>query len=417
MNTVLLLLGVVAAAPIDVSVTPIRGSEVAGRLLDVTSQQIIIHTPDGDVTFKSEEILRATPARELTAPPAGEGAGGEEAAIVATLVDGSVAPATQYTVDSGRATVVLLDGTEMTVPTRAIDHVRFMPRTAATFDQWQELLANPRKSDAVVIRKTAAAADGEDQAVDRVALDAPEGVLGNIDASSVGFEFDDSTVNVPRAKVAGVIYFHRTTLTPRDPICRVIDAAGSSWNARSLELKEEVLNGICVSGVRFAIPLEQLAALDYSVGNVDYLSDLPRESVVWKPRRIAGNPPSAHQWFSPKFDTGLYGSVLKLDDEPYEKGLALHSHAEVTYRLTKRYRNLLARVGVDDGFRYEADLELQIYGDNDLIFSRKIKGPDKPFDLDLDMQGIRRLKIVVTFGDDDSDRGDNLNLCNARLTK
>ena len=109
--------------------------------------------------------------------------------------------------------------------------------------------------------------------------------------------------------------------------------------------------------------------------------------------------------------------MLKLDDELYEKGLALHSHGEVSFRLTKRYRSLLARVGVDDGFRYEADLELKIYGDNEVIFSRRITGRDEPFDLELDMQGIHRLKIVVGYGQDNSERGDNLNLCNARLTK
>jgi len=179
-----------------------------------------------------------------------------------------------------------------------------------------------------------------------------------------------------------------------------------------LKLNQDTLSGISASAVRFSVPLARLAALDYSVGNIDYLSDLPRESVVWKPHRSIGTPPSAYRWFSPKFD-----SILTLDDEPYEKGLGLHSHAEVTYRLTKKYRNLLARVGVDDGFRYEADLELRIYGDNKEIFSRRITGRDKPFDLELDMRGIRRLKIVVGVGNDDSERGDNLNLCNARLTK
>lgn len=413
MNTILILLGVLAVSPIDISVTPIRGDEVAGRLVDVTTQQIVIDTPKGNLTLKSEELLVAKSVRESTAPVVPR----EDIGTVVTLIDGSVLHATKYTVDSGRATVLLLDGTEITVPTRAIDHVRLMLPTPATFDQWQDLLKSPRNSDAVVIRKTATTTGDQDQAIAKVALDAPEGVLGDIDESSVGFEFDDSAVKVPRGKIEGVIYFHPTTPTPRDPMCRVIDAGGSRWQARSLKLDEGNLTGICISGVRFKIPLAQLATLDYSVGNMDYLSDLPRESVVWKPRRSAGNPPSAHQWFSPKFDTGLYGSVLKLDDEPYEKGLALHSHGEVTYRLTKRYRNLLARVGVDDGFRYEADLELRIYGDTELIFSRKIKGQDKPFDLELDMQGIRRLKIVVGFGDDDSDRGDNLNLCNARLTK
>lgn len=413
MNTVLILLGVMSVTPLEMSVTPMRGAAVSGRLVEVTTQHIVIETPGGTVTLKSDELLLAKSKRDLAAAPPRD----EDAAMVVALVDGSVLHATKYTVESGRANVTLLDGTEITVPTRAIDYVRLMPWTPATFGQWQELLKNPRKSDAVVIRKTAAAAEGQDQATVKVALDAPEGAVGDIDDSSIGFEFDDSAVKVPLGKVEGVMYFHPTAPTSRDPLCRVIDTAGSRWNARSLQLEEDSLTGICVSGVRFTLPLAQLDALDYSVGNIDFLSDLPRESVVWKPRRSAGNPPSAHQWFSPKFDTGLYGSVLKLEDEPFEKGLALHSHAEVTYRLTKRYRNLLARVGVDDGFRYEADLELVIYGDNEVIFSRKIKGQDAPFDLDLDMAGIRRLKIVVGFGDDDSDRGDNLNLCNARLTK
>jgi hypothetical protein len=33
------------------------------------------------------------------------------------------------------------------------------------------------------------------------------------------------------------------------------------------------------------------------------------------------------------------------------------------------------------------------------------------------MRGVRRLTILVDFGEDGSDLGDHLNLCNARLTK
>lgn len=402
-----------AVTPIEMSVTSMRGDNVTGTLVELTSVQIVIETPDGNRTLKSADLLRAKSTRDLTAPLPRS----ENVATVVTLIDGSVLHAANYTVDTGRASITLLDGSDLTVPTRAIDHVRLMKQTLATAEQWLELLQNPRKSDAVVIRKTADTTDDSNKKTSKVALDATEGVLGKIDESTIEFEFGDSSVNVSRGKVEGVIYFHRTTSASRDPVCRVTDGSGSRWNARSLQLKEDGLHAICVSGVRFTIPLAHVDTLDYSVGNIDYLSDLPRESVIWKPRRVAGTPPSAYRWFSPKFDTGLYGSVLKLDDEPYEKGLALHSHAEVTYRLTKRYRSFLARVGVDDGSRYEADLELQIFGDGKVIFTRKITGRDEPFDLELDMGGIRRLKIVVGYGNDDSERGDNLNLCNARLTK
>jgi hypothetical protein len=400
-----------AVMPIEISVTPMRGDAFAGKLVGITTQQVTIQTAGGTRTLKTNELLILKLPAEMTAPlPLSE-----NVVTVVTLTDGSVLHALKYTVTAARAQVSLLDGTEITIPTRAIDHVRLKPQTPATVEQWREILQGPRKSDAVVIRNTASVNDGPEEAIE-VALDAPEVVLGDIDDSTIGFEFDESPVKMPRSRVHGVIYYHRRVTSSRDPICRVTDATGSRWHVSALSLKEDGLHGVCVAGFRFTIPIEQVTALDYSIGNIDYLSDLPRESVVWRPRRVAGTPPSAHRWYSPKFDRGLFG-VLKLDDETYEKGLALHSHGEVSFRLTKRYRSLLARVGVDDGFRYEADLELKIYGDNEVIFSRRITGRDEPFDLELDMQGIRRLKIVVGYGKDNSERGDNLNLCNARLTK
>ncbi len=413
LNALVIGLTMIAAPSVEVTVTPMRGETVVGTLVDVNTRQVVIGTTAGERTFESSQLLGVEP----TAAAVGPVPRSEKVDTVVTLVDGSVLHARQYAVSRGRATVVLLDDSEVTVSTRAIGHVRMMAVSPATRTQWEQVVASPRQSDAIVIRKTAEAAEGSDPGTAQVALDAPEGVLGEIDEASVRFELDDTPVSVSRRKVQGVIYYHRTTSTPRDPICRLSDASGSHWYVRSLKFEADEMSGITVSGVRFSMPLAKVTMLDYSVGNIGYLSDLPRESVVWKPRRNIVVTPSAERWFGPKFDTGRYGSVLKLDDEAYEKGLALHSYAEVTYRLTKRYRSLLARVGVDDESRYEADLELRIFGDNREIFSRRIKGQDEPFDLELDMAGIRRLKIVVDYGGDNSERGDNLNLCNARLTK
>jgi hypothetical protein len=330
LNIVSLLLGVMTVTSIEMSITPMRGDTLAGRLVDITTQQVTVQTADGNRTFKSNELLLLKRADELTAPVPRS----KDIATVVTLIDGSVLHATKYTVDNTRAHVSLLGGTEVTISTRAIDHVRLRQQTPDTFAQWQELLKSPRKADAVVIRNTASTNGGSDESVVKVSLDAPEVVLGDIDDSTVGFEFDETPVNMPRSRIEGVIYYHRATSTSRDPICRVIDAAGSRWNVSGLAIKEDALHGTSVAGCRFVIPFDQLIALDYSIGNIDFLSDLAHESAIWKPRRSAATPPSAHRWYSPKFDRGLYG-VLKLDDEPFEKGLALHSHGEVSYRLTK----------------------------------------------------------------------------------
>ena len=38
-------------------------------------------------------------------------------------------------------------------------------------------------------------------------------------------------------------------------------------------------------------------------------------------------------------------------------------------------------------------------------------------DIDLDLRGVRRLEILVDYGEDKVGYGDYLNLCNARLMK
>jgi hypothetical protein len=170
LNIVSLLLGVMTVTSIEMSITPMRGDTLAGRLVDITTQQVTVQTADGNRTFKSNELLLLKRADELTAPVPRS----KDIAIVVTLIDGSVLHATKYTVDNTRAHVSLLGGTEVTISTRAIDHVRLRQQTPDTFAQWQELLKSPRKADAVVIRNTASTNGGSDESVVKVSLDAPE---------------------------------------------------------------------------------------------------------------------------------------------------------------------------------------------------------------------------------------------------
>jgi hypothetical protein len=128
-------------------------------------------------------------------------------------------------------------------------------------------------------------------------------------------------------------------------------------------------------------------------------------------------PPALAKWFSLRRDQLIDGSVLTLGGESFEKGLAIHSRTLISYRLTKEFRRFQARTGVDERFRGTANLQLVITGDDRILLSREVRGSDPPFDIDLDMSGVRRLKVLVDFGQDRSDAGDHLLLCNARLTK
>jgi hypothetical protein len=73
-------------------------------------------------------------------------------------------------------------------------------------------------------------------------------------------------------------------------------------------------------------------------------------------------------------------------------------------------------VGIDDAVRDAGHVELVISGDDRVLFSRTVTGQEKGFPVELDITGVRRLKILVDYGEQ-MDIADHLNLCDARLTK
>ena len=101
---------------------------------------------------------------------------------------------------------------------------------------------------------------------------------------------------------------------------------------------------------------------------------------------------------------------------PYPKGLALHSRTEIVYRLPARFSRFRAVVGIDDAVRRGGKTRLVIRGDGQELLNAAVAGSDAPRPVDLDLTGVRRLTIVVDFGDSLS-AGGYLLLCNARLSK
>ena len=73
-------------------------------------------------------------------------------------------------------------------------------------------------------------------------------------------------------------------------------------------------------------------------------------------------------------------------------------------------------MGIDDRVGNLGSVELMIRGDNRELYSGKIAGKDEPIEIDADLAGVRRLTILVDFGDD-LDVADHLNLCEARIVK
>ena len=88
----------------------------------------------------------------------------------------------------------------------------------------------------------------------------------------------------------------------------------------------------------------------------------------------------------------------------------------MVYRLPGRFGRFKAIVGIDDSVRPNGNVRLVISGDDRVLLEATIDGSDEPKPVDLDISGVRRLRILVDFGQR-LDVADHLDLCEARIVK
>ncbi len=396
---VLLLLH--APANVNVAVEPLSGSKQVGTLVELDSQHIAIAVDGQRRSFDMRDLLSVAARRDEVPPTT-------SAAVWVELVDGSRILAQQYAAKDRTSEVEWGDRT-ISLETRNVRSVRFQAPSEALDGQWKEILAEEKTGDVIVLHRS------------KTSLDQLTGIFHDVTPDTVQFEYDGRTIPVKRTKLEGMVYHHPAGRDLPEALCTVQEVNGTSWKVKSVKLQDDRLQVDTVGGTHCDIPWSALARFDFSAGNVAYLSDLDFDLAQCTPF-IASQVSAKRilQMYGPRRDNSFEGSGLWLgrgtDIQQYDRGLAIHSRSELVYRLTEPYRKLTAMVGIDSRLQGRGNLVLVISGDGRELFRRTISGKDPPFPLDVNIEGVRRLRILVDFGET-LDVADHLNLCNARIVK
>jgi hypothetical protein len=369
---------------------------ISGTLAELTVDGLIVETTAGKVFLETEKLLNVSLKQQSAAPVPPPGAWIE-------LSDGSTIVARQYTVRGDQAAITLLNDEVLETPTRSIRNVRLQHVSEALAGQWSRILTAKLDGDVLVVRK------GDN-------LDYQQGVLGDINADVVRFQLDGEDLPINRAKVFAFVYRHPSGEVRPGPICRLTDVFGSHWQVSKIALGKK-LQLTTPAGLTLSCPLELLASIDFSLGKIVYLSDLKPESVAWTPFfNTAKTLPSMEQLYAPRQDRNFESNPLQLAGTEYGKGLAIRGRTEMVYRLPGSFARFKAVAGIDDSVRPQGNVRLLIRGDNAVLLDMPVSGTDAPQPIDLDLTGVRKLIILVDFGDRAS-LGDHLDLCNARIIK
>ena len=409
-----LVCAAVLAAPLEVDLQTVAGESHHGALVAISIDEIALATADGEQRWPLVDVLDIASAKapKVAAAPA---------AIIA-LRDGSRVHAAAYTTSGDTATIQLVDGAKLQVPTQAVHWVRWpqagappaaapeanaaAPAADSGAQAWQQFVDQPIEADLLVVRK-------------KDDIDSVDGQIGDVGAESVAFAIDDEKLEVKRAKIAGIVYYRAEAAAAPAPLAKVQTADGSAWAAKSLALSEAGCTLETAAGAKVDVPAGALARIDFSQGKVLYLSDLDWDAAQSERTPYFGPPmplDASVDPYAPQRDRALEGGELALGPRTYRKGLALHSRTRLVFRLPEGYRRLTALAGIDDRLSDQGSVKLEIVGDEKTLLSAIVSGGDAPLPVDLDVSGVRRLTILVDFGND-QDVADHLDLCDLRIIK
>ncbi|MEX0613321.1 MAG: NPCBM/NEW2 domain-containing protein [Pirellulales bacterium] len=414
----LVLSALVPAEAPDVTATRLDGTPITGALNSWEGGQLVVATADGEQRLATDQLLLL---EWKSAPPKPDADMSSTSQV--ELVDGTLIPIDDFRSSEGRVIVTLTaalpsDEKQLTLPKKQVAAVRSQPLTADAAEHWREIRDLDLASDVLVLLKR----DGK-------SLDYVEGVLGNVSPDKIEFKLDREPLRIDRAKVAGFIYYRGQEQTGAEPRCIVQGRSGLRASVSLATLADGLVHITTAGRVTFKWPLDDIYSADFSAGKLLYLGDVEPASERCTP--LVGLPSDATlaaEYGRPRRNQSAYGGplTLRLSDgltqsptgqtRSFNKGLALRSRTELVYRVPPGFRRFTTTAGIDPSVSAGGNVRLEIYGDDRLLLEDDVAGHEPPREIELDISGVKRLKILVDYGHN-LDNGDWLNLCDARMVK
>ncbi len=405
-----LCLWLALATGVAVEISPTEGDSARGELVSISSERLVIQSPDGRQELPLERIRQIRfESRDATPTSSTEKESADEETAELVLTDGSRLATRQFTTRDGTARMVCPGlPAPLEIPARSVAAVRFLNLNEASQAAWDQLANNPPTADVVVVQRR----DGQLQPI--------EGILGDVSSEQIRFQLDGDWLDVRRTKAVGLLYSsagRRNTAAVRGEL---VSRSGSRLQLASFELQGDQLDLQTCNGTRLAWPVSDLDRFDFASLSIVYLSDLEAESIEFTPYlRVPALDDIEQAWFAPQKDRqlsrGELEATLGQSRQWFRKGLGLHSRTRLVYRLAGEYRRFLALATLDP-IAGLGQVTLVIRTDEQESFRQTLVPGEPAVAIDLDLTDAKRFTILVEYGDQ-NDVGDHLSLCDARLIK
>ena len=104
---------------------------------------------------------------------------------------------------------------------------------------------------------------------------------------------------------------------------------------------------------------------------------------------------------APRFARNIVGSPLKIGTETFENGIGAFARSLVEFPLNGQFKRFTSKVGVDAATDGRGSVVFEVYGDGKKLWtSPTMSGLDAAKEIDVDVTGVNRLRLVLTDAGD-----------------
>ncbi len=244
--------------------------------------------------------------------------------------------------------------------------------------------------------------------ITKTGIRAIDGVVEAVTDKELSFIWQDTPRKLPLQRVYGFVL--AMTGKPPDNLGKVAIHTVEGWLlwGRLQSLKDNTFTLAYDDGRTTDIQWSRVLHIDVRSDRLVHLSDLDPVQVEQSAIVTQALP-----W---QRDRGVTGQPMKIGDVAFSRGLGVHAHNELVFDIGARFDTFAVTIGIDAATGGKGDCVFIVEADGRELHRQRVKGADKPRNLQLKITGVRRLTLRVETGED-LDLADHANWAEARLIK
>jgi len=422
----------------SVKVVDIDNQASSGTLLRLDAEKVVLSSATETLEFPPERILK------LQTEATSEQPGSSILLHVAHLRDGSRVVASDLSLSSQTIHLTRIGGAKLSLKLDLLEGIRFSIPSGEIAGEIPENIQKIQRTRSAEDRLLITAGD---------ALDYYGGIINEIGPETVQFELDGEVLAIPRRRIVALLFHQNDSSAPTLPLCRFTERDGTSWELIDLTYNREQqhFRWKTAVGIEGITSFSDWVAADFTKTNTVPLFQLTPVSVQWTPAILWTDQREQEPFllwqqftksrfehsetasdneeapvFLPDSATGrlrrpdqfplrtLQG--IQLDGKVYQNGVTLSAKTVLEFSFTDDYQTLRGLAGIDDRIRPGGRVKLSFLSGSTTLYETTIRGDHPSVPLNLNMNGVKKLTIIVDFtgGIDD---GTRLNLVEMLLVK